>query len=111
MAPRSRKHDQHASSEPVHSMSKTQYVSRSLVCLLASLVAAVAVAVSAGAQTDPVAHAAATCADYSNQAAAQQAADTRDADGDGVYCESLPCPCSTAAGGGGGGGSTPTPTA
>src|SRR5258707_2541756 len=36
---------------------------------------------------------AATCADYSNQAAAQQAADTRDGDGDGVYCESLPCPC------------------
>jgi endonuclease YncB( thermonuclease family) len=41
---------------------------------------------------------AATCADYSNQAAAQQAADTRDADGDGLYCEALPCPCS--AGGG-----------
>lgn len=36
---------------------------------------------------------AATCADYSNQAAAQRAADTRDADGDGVYCEALPCPC------------------
>ncbi|MEA2272490.1 MAG: hypothetical protein QOI98_1198 [Solirubrobacteraceae bacterium] len=34
-----------------------------------------------------------TCSDYSNQAAAQRAADTRDADGDGVYCESLPCPC------------------
>jgi hypothetical protein len=39
---------------------------------------------------------AATCADYPNQAAAQAAGDTRDADGDGVYCESLPCPCSTA---------------
>src|SRR5436190_1854663 len=36
---------------------------------------------------------AATCSDYSNQAEAQRAADTRDADGDGVYCESLPCPC------------------
>jgi micrococcal nuclease len=36
---------------------------------------------------------AATCSDYSNQAAAQRAADTRDADGDGIYCESLPCPC------------------
>src|SRR3978361_1883966 len=36
---------------------------------------------------------AATCADYPNQAAAQRAADTRDADGDGIYCESLPCPC------------------
>ena len=37
--------------------------------------------------------AAATCSDYSNQADAQRAKDTRDADGDGVYCESLPCPC------------------
>jgi hypothetical protein len=51
------------------------------------------------AAPSPVAHAAATCADYSDQAAAQQAADTRDADGDGIYCESLPCPCSNAAGG------------
>jgi len=29
---------------------------------------------------------AATCPDYTNQADAQRAADTRDADGDGVYC-------------------------
>ncbi len=36
---------------------------------------------------------AATCASYSTQAKAQRAADTRDADGDGRYCESLPCPC------------------
>lgn len=41
----------------------------------------------------PSAHAAAVCADYPNQAAAQRAADTVDADGDGIYCESLPCPC------------------
>src|SRR5689334_6425155 len=34
-----------------------------------------------------------TCADYPNQAAAQVAHDTRDADGDGIYCEALPCPC------------------
>jgi hypothetical protein len=34
----------------------------------------------------PVAHAAATCSGYPNQAAAQRAADTRDADGDGIYC-------------------------
>src|SRR5690349_23865161 len=34
-----------------------------------------------------------TCADYPNQAAAQVAHDTVDADGDGIYCESLPCPC------------------
>ena len=41
----------------------------------------------------PVAHAAAVCADFPNQAAAQRAGDTRDADGDGILCESLPCPC------------------
>ena len=57
----------------------------------------------------PVARAAATCSDYPNQAAAQRAADTTDADGDGIYCESLPCPCSKAAAGdgGSGGGSNP----
>lgn len=33
------------------------------------------------------------CSDFSNQADAQRAANTRDGDGDGVYCESLPCPC------------------
>jgi hypothetical protein len=53
----------------------------------------------AGAAWLPGSAEAATCADYSNQAAAQQAADTRDADGDGIYCESLPCPCPTGAGG------------
>jgi hypothetical protein len=45
-----------------------------------------------------------TCSAYSNQAAAQRAADTRDADGDGIYCESLPCPCLKP-----GGGSTSPP--
>lgn len=53
----------------------------------------------------PSSASAATCSDHPNQAAAQAAADTRDADGDGIYCESLPCPCSPAAG-----GSTPPPT-
>src|SRR5947208_14588074 len=33
------------------------------------------------------------CADYPNQAAAQKAADTIDADHDGIFCETLPCPC------------------
>jgi hypothetical protein len=47
----------------------------------------------------PGSAAAATCSDYPNQAAAQRAHDTRDADGDGIYCESLPCPCSTSRGG------------
>jgi micrococcal nuclease len=37
-----------------------------------------------------------TCADFTNQAAAQFAGNTRDGDGDGVYCEALPCPCSKA---------------
>lgn len=56
----------------------------------------------------PAGASAATCSDYSNQADAQRAADTRDADGDGIYCEALPCPCLYGGGGGGGGGS-PTP--
>src|SRR4051794_11606830 len=58
----------------------------------------------------PVAHASATCADYPNQAAAQRAADTRDADGDGIYCESLPCPCLRPGDGDGGADPAPTPT-
>ena len=45
------------------------------------------------AEARPDARMAATCSQYSNQADAQRAKDTRDADGDGVYCESLPCPC------------------
>jgi micrococcal nuclease len=65
-----------------------------------SLVAAPAQARSA----DPPVRAAATCADYDNQRDAQNAADTRDADGDGIYCEALPCPCSRPGHGGGGGG-------
>jgi hypothetical protein len=54
----------------------------------------------------PAAHVAATCDDYESQADAQRAADTRDADGDGIYCEDLPCPCSTEASGGGDGQDT-----
>jgi hypothetical protein len=80
---------------------------------LAAAIAVLAVGVAAPQARDmpeattagaPVAHAAATCSDYPNQNAAEEAADTRDADGDGIYCEDLPCPCSTEAGGGGGGG-------
>jgi hypothetical protein len=48
-----------------------------LAALIATLLALTAL---------PSAAAAATCADYPNQAAAQQAGETRDADGDGVYC-------------------------
>jgi hypothetical protein len=46
----------------------------------------------------PSSASATTCADYSTQAQAQHAADTRDADRDGIYCERLPCPCSTRSG-------------
>jgi hypothetical protein len=41
----------------------------------------------------PSAASAALCADYPNQAAAQRAHDTIEADHDGIYCESLACPC------------------
>jgi hypothetical protein len=60
----------------------------------------------------PGAASAATCSDFSTQADAQRAADTRGADGDGIYCESLPCPClkpGESSGGGGGGSPTPAP--
>ncbi len=45
---------------------------------------------------------AATCASHPNQASAQRAQDTRDGDGDGIYCESLPCPCAKPGKGNGG---------
>ncbi|MFL5846794.1 MAG: HNH endonuclease [Solirubrobacteraceae bacterium] len=48
---------------------------------------------AAVALSGPVAHTSAVCADFSNQAAAQRSHDTRDGDGDGILCESLPCPC------------------
>jgi hypothetical protein len=61
------------------------------VAVLAVICLSQVAAASAG--DSPVAHVATTCADFSNQAAAQRAHNTRDADGDGIYCESLPCPC------------------
>jgi hypothetical protein len=66
--------------------------------LVGLLVAALAASQSSADR--PAAHASATCSDYSNQADAQRAKDTRDADGDGIYCESLPCPCLKPGGGG-----------
>jgi hypothetical protein len=76
---------------------------------LALLIAVAALVVwpAASPADAPIARAASTCADYPTQTAAQQAADTRDGDGDGIYCEDLPCPCSSASPrtGGGGGGS------
>ena len=74
---------------------------------LAALLLAVALTASApagNAEAGPLALASATCSDYSTQAEAQRAADTRDTDGDGIYCESLPCPCLRQ-------GSSPTPVA
>jgi hypothetical protein len=50
--------------------------------LLLLLMVAVIVPGAARAASSPAADASATCADYPNQAAAQRAADTRDADGD-----------------------------
>ena len=61
------------------------------------------VASAFGANAAPAS--AARCSDFPNQAAAQRAHNTRDADHDGIYCESLPCPC---LGKGGGGGKKPS---
>lgn len=69
-----------------------------LTAILGTLAATVAAAGVAGATPYP--RPTATCSDYATQAAAQRAHDTRDADGDGIYCESLPCPCATGGPGG-----------
>lgn len=61
-------------------------MSRALLTTLALAIAIVALQ-AAPAQ-------AAVCADYPNQAAAQLAKDTFDGDGDGIFCEAIPCPCS-----------------
>lgn len=53
-------------------------------------VLAVTAVVMAGSPSEA---SASRCADHPNQASAQRAKDTRDADGDGIYCEALPCPC------------------
>ncbi len=58
-----------------------------LLCL-ACLLAALGSGFGAGTA------AAAVCASHATQQAAQDAKDTFDADGDGIYCETLPCPCS-----------------
>src|SRR4028118_284295 len=77
----------------------------------AFVVAAVAIGaavLATGAPASPSARQAATCTDYSTQAEAQRAADTRDTDGDGIYCEALPCPC-LKPGSTGGGAPRPAP--
>jgi hypothetical protein len=75
---------------------------RVLIGTIAAALVVLASAWSADAAVQSLAQASPRCADYSTQAAAQRAADTRDSDGDGVYCESLPCPCAQAAPGSGG---------
>lgn len=78
--------------------------------MLASLLATNAVHARPAAD-HPIASSAAVCSDYPDQAAAQRAADTSDPDGDGIYCESLPCPCSVGASSGGDDtGTAPAPT-
>ena len=66
---------------------------RTLIVVVALLGAIVPAAAARSLDAAPIAHASAVCAQYPNQAAAQRAADTVDGDGDGTYCESLPCPC------------------
>jgi hypothetical protein len=61
--------------------------SRTMQAALAALAGVLtATAAPAQAHSAPAARAAATCADHPNQASAQRAKDTRDADGDGIYC-------------------------
>ncbi len=73
--------------------------------LLKLLLVIVAAALTPLAAASP-AHAR-TCADHATQADPQRAGDTRDGDGDGVFCESLPCPCLRPGQGGGSGGDRP----
>ena len=65
-------------------------MNRPVLPVLAGLIAFV---LAAAAFDSPAARSASVCSDYATQAEAQRAADTVDADGDGIYCESLPCPC------------------
>ena len=65
------------------------------ICALLTVCVVSVTPEASSAAPAPSAWVAATCSDYSNQAAAQEAADTLDGDGDGIYCEYLPCPCST----------------
>ena len=56
------------------------------LALLLAVALAAAFAAAASTEAAPLATASATCSDYSTQADAQRAADTRDTDGDGRYC-------------------------
>jgi endonuclease YncB( thermonuclease family) len=67
--------------------------------LLRWLLVLVPAALLASCGTTPMA----SCTDFSDQRAAQQAANTADGDHDGRYCERLPCPCAGPNGTGAGG--------
>jgi hypothetical protein len=71
----------------------TSASSRGLLALACATAVTTVIALIATALADTSAHASKTCADYDNQRDAQLNKDTRDADGDGIYCEALPCPC------------------
>jgi hypothetical protein len=60
---------------------------------LVAMLALVALTMPQQPAAEPGARVSDVCADYDNQADAQRAKDTIDADGDGIYCEALPCPC------------------
>ena len=61
---------------------------RLFLCGALLLAVALVAALTRALASDRGARASATCSDYSNQADAERARDTRDADGDGIYCES-----------------------
>lgn len=63
-----------------------QALARGALALLLALAIAAALGAVGSTEAAPVATASATCSDYSTQADAQRAADTRDTDGDGIYC-------------------------
>jgi len=69
-------------------------VKRFPLAVIVAIAAALSGVTLAQADRGPIARASAVCADFPNQSAAQAAANTRDTDNDGIYCESLPCPCS-----------------
>src|SRR5690349_12628151 len=89
------------------SLYRGRTVKRRILIPFLAVVALALLASAAGRPVDVTPAQAATCSQYSSQAAAQRAHDTRDADGDGVYCESLPCPCAS---GNTGGRSRPAPS-
>lgn len=82
---------------------------RALLAVVVVLTITAAVVFKAWPAAPDVATAASSCSNYRTQAAAQAAADTRDPNQNGLYCESLPCPCAGKSSGGSG-SSHPKPT-